>query len=91
MTTKKHMTMREYMQQHKGEACIELDFGTGHLMLMGVSERYDDELFFYVSEEGKVEGPCYFDLAKKRADYVVSFPLHDGCILETRIPENRGE
>ncbi|RCX38737.1 hypothetical protein DEU45_106247 [Bacillus sp. AG102] len=75
------MTIKEYLEQHKGTTCIE--YGT---LFIGISEDHG-ELFFYHKEDGKIKGPYQFLVAYEHMQELITKPMTDDFLTQERIKE----
>ncbi|MCU5076780.1 hypothetical protein OB985_04150 [Bacillus cereus] len=76
------MTIKEYLEQHKGTTCIE--YGT---LFIGMSDDLDGELFFYHKEDGRIKGPYMFGLAYEHMKELITKPMTDNFLTQERIKE----
>ncbi len=76
------MTIKEYLEQHKGTTCIQMS----NRLFVGMSDEHD-ELFFYHKEDEQLKGPYLFGLAYEYMQELITKPMTDDFLTQERIKE----
>lgn len=83
------MKIKEYLEENKGFACINLIyFKAKKEMLVGLSSIYDEPFYFARDKKtGEIEGPYYFGFSLEKIKEVLEYDMRRNAKVIERISE----
>ena len=83
------MRALDYAMANKGAACIRFRATRKSSLLFGYSAQYEDEIFYFIENNGEIDGPYYFGSRNDCAKSLLRSYISPKDIVSEPLPERR--